>query len=134
MSCIFAQVLNIAHWCSSAYHPESQGALESFHQTLKNMLRAYCLEFDSRKDWDEGIHFLLYAARKVVQESLGFSPAELVFAHSVHGPLKLLREKWLQDDEQQNLLDFVSAFRYKLHRTCDLAKQNISAAQKKTKG
>ena len=28
---------------SSAYHPESQGALERFHQTLKTMLRMYVL-------------------------------------------------------------------------------------------
>ncbi len=55
MSRIFAQVadqLNITHCFSSAYHPESQGTLERFHhQTLKSMLRAYCLEFD--KEWDE---------------------------------------------------------------------------------
>ena len=72
------------------YHPESQGALERFHQTLKNMMRMYCQ--DTTKDWDEGIHLLLFTARDVVQESLGFSPFELVFGHTVKGPLKLLRE------------------------------------------
>ena len=38
MSNIFKQVLTelgIKHYTSSAYHPESQGALERFHQTLK---------------------------------------------------------------------------------------------------
>lgn len=42
----FAQVLKelgIEHRVSSPYHPESQGALERFHQTLKTMIRAYCL-------------------------------------------------------------------------------------------
>ena len=29
---------------STTYHPQSQGALERFHQTLKNILRAYCLQ------------------------------------------------------------------------------------------
>ena len=43
------------------YHPESQGALERFHQTLKNMLQAYCANND--KDWDEGVHLVLFAAR-----------------------------------------------------------------------
>lgn len=70
---------------------------------------------------------------KVVQESLGFSPAELVFAHTVRGPLKLLKEKWLSDDEPQNLLDFVSGFRHKLHRACEITKQNMLAAQHKMK-
>ena len=42
MSKVFGQVmklLDIEHCYSSAYHPESQGALERFHQTLKSMLR-----------------------------------------------------------------------------------------------
>ena len=91
MSGVFQQVmheLGIKQYRSSAYHPESQGALERFHQTLKNMIRSYC--FDTEKDWDEGIHLLLFAVRESVQESLGFSPFELVFGHTVRGPLKLL--------------------------------------------
>ena len=80
MSGLFQQVmseLNIEQYKSSAYHPESQGALERFHQTLKNMIRTYC--FQTEKHWDEGIHLLLFASRESVQESLGFSPFELVF-------------------------------------------------------
>ena len=41
MSGIFQQVmheLGITQYKSSPYHPESQGALERFHQTLKNMI------------------------------------------------------------------------------------------------
>ena len=54
------------------------------------MIRSYC--FDTEKDWDEGIHLLLFAVRESVQESLGFSPFVLVFGHTVRGPLKLLKE------------------------------------------
>ena len=49
---------------SSAYHPKSQGALERFHSTLKNMIRTYCL--DNERDWDEGISLLLFAVRESV--------------------------------------------------------------------
>ncbi len=35
-------MLGIGHQMSTTYHPESQ--LERFHQTLKNMLRRYCVE------------------------------------------------------------------------------------------
>ncbi len=83
--------LNIKHCVSSAYHPQSQGVLERFHQTLKSMLRTYCLEYE--KDWDEEVPLLLFAVRNTVQESLGFSPAELVFGHSPRGPLKMLQEQ-----------------------------------------
>ena len=60
MSGLFQQVMNelgIKQYRSSAYHSESQNALERFHQTLKDMIRSYC--FDTEKDWDEGIHLLL---------------------------------------------------------------------------
>jgi len=70
MSSIIHQLmyqLGIHQFKSTAYHPQSQGALESFHQTLKNMMRLYCLE--QSKDWDEGIHILLFAVCKSVQEA-----------------------------------------------------------------
>ena len=135
MSGIFQQVmheLGIKQYRSSAYHPESQGALERFHQTLKNMIRSYC--FDTEKDWDEGIHLLLFAVRESVQESLGFSPFELVFGHSVRGPLKLLKEKFLSNDETPlNLLQYVSDFRNRLSRACEVARSNLKSSQGKMK-
>ena len=47
LSNVFQQALaelGVVHIASSAYHPESQGVLERYHQTMKNMLRKYCLE------------------------------------------------------------------------------------------
>ena len=135
MSGIFQQVmyeLGIKQYKSSAYHPESQGALERFHQTLKNMIRSYC--FDTEKDWDEGIHLLLFAVRESVQESLGFSPFELVFGHTVRGPLKLLKEKFLSDDDSSlNLLQYVSDFKSRLSKACEAARSNLKSAQSKMK-
>ena len=70
------------------------------------MIRSYC--FDTKKD----IHLVLFAVRESVQESLGFSPFELVFSHTVRGPLKLLKEKFLSnDDSSLNLLQYVSDFK-----------------------
>lgn len=92
----------------SAYRPESQGALERFHETLKSMMRTYC--FQCEKEWDKGLPLLLFAVRESIQDSLGFSPFELVFGHSVRGPLKILKEKMFED-EKCGLLDNVSKFR-----------------------
>ena len=135
MSGIFQQVmheLGVTQYKSSPYHPESQGALERFHQTLKNMIRSYC--FDTEKDWDEGIHLLLFAVRESVQESLGFSPFELVFGHTVRGPLKLLKEKFLSnDDSSLNLLQYVSDFKDRLSKACEAARTNLKSAQRKMK-
>jgi len=126
MSGLFQQVmhqLGIKQYKSSTYHPESQGTLERFHQTLKNIIRTYCLE--NKKEWDAGIHLLLFAAREAVQESLGFSPFEMVFGHTVSGPLKLLKEKWLCVDTDINLLDYVSDIKEKLRNLCEIARENL---------
>ena len=50
MSEIFQHVLyklGIKEYKSLAYHPESQGTLERFLQTMKNMIRSYF--FDTKK-------------------------------------------------------------------------------------
>ena len=44
---------------SSAYHPQSQGAIERFHGTLKSMIRTFVEAHP--KEWDEAIPFLLFA-------------------------------------------------------------------------
>ena len=82
----------------------------------------------------EGIHLLLFAVRESVQESLGFSPFELVFGHTVRGPLKLLKEKFLSDDDVTlNLLQYVSDFKNRLSKACDAAQSNLKSAQSKMK-
>jgi len=120
--------LGVKQYKSSAYHPESQGALEHFHQTLKDMLRAYCTE--NNRDWDQGVHLLLFAARESVQESLGFSPFELVFGCTV-SPLKLLKEVWLAEDSQP--FGPGSRPRYRLVRAQHFAEKNLTVSQQKMK-
>ena len=116
---VFRQTMNslgIKTVTSSAYHPQSQGALERFHSTLKTMIRASCL--DHQKDWDEGIPLLMFAARDAPQESLGFSPFELIVGHTVRGPLSMLKEKWLQGNPvNESLLEYVSRFQTRLQET-----------------
>ena len=75
MSNIMQQVLyqlGIKQFKSSAYHPESQGAIERFHQTLKNLIRAYCLE--CKLDWDQGIHLLPLHSQRSSAGIVGVQP------------------------------------------------------------
>ena len=69
-----------------------------------------------------------------MQEFLTFSPFELVFGHTVTGPLKLLKDKLLSSgSESIFLLQYVSDFRNKLSRACELARANLSSSQKSMK-
>lgn len=108
---LFSQVLkqlNIKHNKASAYHAQSQGALEGFHQTLKFLLRSYCTQMEG--DWEDGLPWLMLVAREVVQESTGFSPNELVFGHTMCSPLAILSDQWRGEYPPQNLLDSVNGF------------------------
>ena len=134
MSSLMQQVmheLGVKQLKSSAYHPESQGAIERFHQTLKNMIRSYCFEY--KTEWDQGIHMLLFAVREAVQDSLGFSPFELVFGRTIRGPLKMLKENWLAMEPPTNLLDQVSDLRQRLTSACNIAQKNMKATQHRMK-
>ena len=51
----------------------------------------------------------------------------------LRGPLKLLKEKWLNDETDTNLLDYVSKFKYKLNRASEIARENLKEAQSKMK-
>ncbi len=131
---MFAEVLKmlkVKHNQSSVYHPQSQGAIERFHQTLKSLLRAYCVELN--RDWEEGLPWLLLAAREVQQESLGFSPNDLVFGHRVRGPLSVLREGLCEEDPPQNLVEYVNGFRRRLFLAGLCAHTNLGVAQEKMK-
>lgn len=128
---MFAQVLKLLgvnHNLSTPYHAQSQGALERFHQTLKSLLRAFCVELD--RDWEEGLPWLMLAAREAVQDSTGFSPNDLVFGHVVRGPLATLKDNLVTSDAPTNLIDYVNGFRHRLYTAGSLARERLQLAQK----
>uniref|UniRef100_A0A3B3R2R2 Gypsy retrotransposon integrase-like protein 1 n=1 Tax=Paramormyrops kingsleyae TaxID=1676925 RepID=A0A3B3R2R2_9TELE len=134
MSKLFSQVLghlHVQHNQSSAYHAQSQGALERFHQTLKSLLRAYCVQLG--RDWEEGLPWLLLAAREVTQESTGFSPNDLVFGHKVRGPLAVMRDDVQQAAAPVNVIDYVNGFKHRLYNAVTLAKENLKRSQTRMK-
>ncbi len=111
------------------YYPQSQGPFERFHQTLKSLLRSYCVELGSY--WEEDLPWLLLAIREVVQESTGFSPNELVFGHAVRGPTAVLADEWCVTETPENVLDYVSAFRYRLYEARGAAIRRLGKSQSK---
>ncbi|XP_068229342.1 uncharacterized protein [Palaemon carinicauda] len=131
---LFRQVMtamNIKHTLSSVYHPESQGALERFHQTLKDALTKYCREHQT--DWDEVLPFVLYAIRNTRQESLGYSPAKLLYGRKVRGPLEILYDMWSDQTKEVTLGDYAKNLQGKLESSRKFAHENLSIAQDKMK-
>lgn len=70
-----------------------------------------------------------------MQDSLGFSPAELVFGHIVCGPFNVLKDRFFsaKPSLKKNVLDFVSDLCERLHQACSFARKAHINPQAKMK-
>lgn len=65
-----------------------------------------------------------------MQDSLGFSPAQLVFGHSIRGPLKLLSDQLLANEPTLvPVTEYVDMLRKHLRHVCELAMLNLGNSQ-----
>ena len=129
-----SRLLSLQQITTTPYHPICNGLIERFHMTLKQMLRRMCAE--RPKDWDKYLPGLLFAIREVPQESLGFSPFELLYGRNVKGPMAILRELWSGDAPDAQVLStyqYVIELRDRLEQTCKLAHENLKKVQIKQK-
>ena len=129
-----SRLLSFEQLVTSPYHPICNGLVERFKGTLKKMSTRMCAE--RPKDWDKYIDPLLFAYRKVPQESLGFSPFELIYGWPVRGPVHVLRELWTKDIEDTQVCttyQYVLDLRERLESTVSLEQQNLQNMSKKYK-
>lgn len=128
------QQLGIKALRTTPYHPQTDGLVERFNHTLKNMLRKFVS--DTGKDWDKWLPFLLFAYREVPQASTGFSPFELVYGWQVQGPLDLLKKSWERPAEASSevgIVQYVLRMRDRLDQYREEAAENLRQAQKAQK-
>lgn len=108
------------------------GLVERFNSTLKQMLRRLCAE--RPKNWDRYLSAALFAFRDTTQESLGFLPFELVYGHTVRGPMRILRELWTKevtDTDIKTTYQYVVDLKDRLQSTCELAKENVEISSQR---
>ena len=74
--CLF-KMTNTEHRMSSAYHPQTNGLVERFNQTLQRSLVK--LVNDNQNDWDELLDGVLFAYRTSIQKSTQVCPFELMY-------------------------------------------------------
>ena len=87
-----SRLISVRQLHTTPYHPICNGLCERFNGTMKRMLRRMCSE--PPKDWDRYLPALLFSYTEAPQEeSLGFSPFELLYGRTVRGPLSNL---WFQ--------------------------------------
>jgi transposase InsO family protein len=126
-----SRLLSFKQITTTPYHPMCNGLVEKFNGTLKQMLKRMCAE--RPRDWDKYLNALLFAYREVPQESLGFSPFELLYGRSVRGPMMILKELWtkeIPDEEVKTTYKYILDLRERLEETCKIARQHLEKARK----
>ncbi len=115
-----SEMLNISHKQTTAYHPESNGAVERLHRHLKDALRARA----AAATWSEELPFVLLGLGAQPREDTGLSPAEPVFGAQI-----VLPNEFLQNDEL-SVDTIVKKFSKTLHVSApSLPRHNSSTEQ-----
>lgn len=101
--------LNITHITSTAYHPETIGALERSHKSLNEFLRIFCNE--TKEDWDKWVHYFSYAYNTTPHIAHNYAPFELVFGRVEKIQNDLIKNKI---DPIYNVEDYYLELKYRL--------------------
>ncbi|KAL5515899.1 hypothetical protein EMCRGX_G001144 [Ephydatia muelleri] len=126
------RLLNVHSIRTTPYHPQTDGLVERFNQTLKAMLRRTVTE--EGKDWDRLLPYLLFAYREVPQASTGFSPFELLYGRAVRGPLDVIKATWKADERSnESVVSYVLCIQDRLTKMAELVKDNLEKAQETQK-
>ena len=121
-----SRLLSLQQLTTIPYRPYSKGPVEKFHAVLKRVLLTMCAKCPN--DWDKYLPALLFAVRENPQESLGFSPFELLYGRNVRGPMQILRELWSVEatgELAQLTYQYVIDLRERLEKTCKLVQDNV---------
>ena len=98
------------------------------------MLRKICTE--NPKDWDRFIPALLFAYRETPQESLGFSPFELLYGRTVRGPMSILKDLWTDDvpePEVRTTYQYVLDLKDRLETVSEIASKELEKSSSRYK-
>ncbi|XP_072171960.1 uncharacterized protein [Diadema setosum] len=77
----------------------------------------------------------LASSCQCLMNPLDSTPFELVFGHEPRGPLKVVKEQLLSDEEEKdsNALDYISMFRERLVRANEVAREHVKSSQRTMK-
>ncbi|XP_069992741.1 uncharacterized protein [Penaeus vannamei] len=116
------RLLSIKALYTTPYHASCNGMVERLNGVLKSMLKKLCSVHP--RDWDRYIPATLFAYREMPNDSLKFSPFELLYGRTVRGPLNILHELWSNNEinhEVKSTYQYVTDLRTRLEETAKLA-------------
>lgn len=114
------KILKFKQTFSTAYHPQSIGALERNHRCLKEYLRTFSNAHHN--DWDDWIKFYEFSYNTTQHTDIDYTPYELVFGRKANIPQSILETRV---EPLYNLDDYYSELKYKLQKTNEVARKYL---------
>ncbi|KAI2649246.1 Retrovirus-related Pol polyprotein from transposon 17.6 [Labeo rohita] len=123
------RLLRVKQIRTTVFHPQTDGLVERFNQTLKQMLKHVAAE--DRKDWDLMLPYVLFGVREIPQASTGFTPFELLFGRQPRGLLDVAREAWEQQQPAplRSTIEHVREMQEQIERIMPLVREHLTKAQ-----
>lgn len=73
----FYELLEIKKLTTSSYHPQTNALTERFNRTLASMITTFINE--NKDNWDTILPYVLFSYNTSIQESIKYSPYEILF-------------------------------------------------------
>lgn len=121
------KLFKIRHISTSPYHPQSNGALERSHSTLKDYLKHFINQ--TQNNWDEFIQTAMFSYNTSIHCVTNYTPYELIFGNKATLPQTLTSSpdfRYSYDDYHQQL-------KLRLNKSFEIARKNIIQNKEKSK-
>lgn len=115
------KILEIKQTFSTAYHPQTIGALERNHRCLNEYLR--CFVNAHQSDWDEWTKYYEFCFNTTPHTEHGFTPFELVFGHKANLPQNLIGTQTIAPVYDIN--QYYNELRFKIQNSNNIANHNL---------
>ena len=121
------KLLKIEKIQTTAYHPQSNGALERSHRTLAEYLRNFIEE--DQTDWDEWLPYAMFTYNTTPHTSTSYTPYELVFGRQATLPTSLNQAPQLTYTYDK----YAEELRERLRSTNSIEREKIGINKDKSK-